>query len=74
MEARTKGTKNNITVVLVPKAATELARMRNRTGLSETDILNRAISLYNMVDEARASGAELLLCRRDGSTYRVELR
>jgi hypothetical protein len=73
MEAPTSEIKNMITVVLVPKVAVDLARTRKRTRLSATDIVNRAISLYDFLDEERNSGTELLLRRRDGSTYLIEL-
>lgn len=73
MEAPTTETGQKITVVLVSKAAVDLARTRGRTELSRTDIVNRAISLYEFLDQERDAGAELLLRRRDGSTYLVEL-
>jgi hypothetical protein len=73
MEAPTSEIKNMITVALVPKVAVDLARTRKRTRLSATDIVNRAISLYDFLDEERNSGTELLLRRRDGSTYLIEL-
>jgi hypothetical protein len=62
-----------ISIRLISKAATDLARTCERAALSETDIINRAITLYDFVDEELASGSQLLLCR-NGSTYRVELR
>jgi len=73
MGARTREIERKITVVLVSKAAADLQRTHGRTDLSNTDIVNRAISLYEFLDEERDSGAELLLRRRDGSTYLVEL-
>jgi hypothetical protein len=36
--------------------------------------VNRAITLYDFIDEELASGAQLLLRRTNGSVYRVELR
>lgn len=72
MEAPTIGVEQGIRVALVSKAAVDLARTRERTGLSTTDIVNRAISLYELVDEELDAGTELLR-RRDGSTYLVEL-
>ena len=72
MEAPTTETEQ-ITVVLVSKAAADLVRTHSRTDLSRTDIINRAISLYEFLDEERGSGSELMLRRRDGSTYLVEL-
>jgi len=74
MEASTTETGHKIiTVVLVSKATGDLARTHGRTELSQTDIVNRAISLYEFLDQERDAGAELLVRRRDGSTYLVEL-
>ncbi len=73
MEPSTTETEHRITVVLVSKAAADLARTRRRSKLSETDVVNRAISLYEFLDEELDSGTELMLRRRDGSTYLVEL-
>jgi hypothetical protein len=63
-----------INIALISKAAMDLARTHERAGLSEVDIVNRAITLYDFVDDELASGAQLLLRRANGSTYRVELR
>jgi hypothetical protein len=60
-------------VALVSKAATDLARTRERTNLTGTDILNRAVSLYDFIDQELHSGTELLLRRQDGSTHLLEL-
>lgn len=63
-----------ITVALIAKAAEDLRRTQNRTGLSKTDIVNRAISLYEFIDDQLASGSELLLRRGDtGETQLVRL-
>lgn len=74
MTAPAKETRHEeITVLLVSKVAKELQRTHERTDLSTTDIVNRAITLYGFIDEERDSGTELLLRRRDGSTHLVEL-
>jgi hypothetical protein len=73
MEPSTTETEQKITVVLVSKAAADLVRTRRRSDLSKTDVVNRAISLYEFLDQELGSGTELLLRRRDGSTYLVEL-
>jgi hypothetical protein len=41
----------SITVWLIPKAVRALRRLKRRTGLSATDIINRAIQLYRWMDE-----------------------
>jgi hypothetical protein len=40
---------DRITVALVRKAAEDLSRLQATTGLSKTDIVNRAISLYEFL-------------------------
>ena len=73
MEAPTTETGQKMTVVLVSKAGSTWpghAVARNSAGRTSSD---RAISLYEFLDQERDAGAELLLRRRDGSTYLVEL-
>jgi hypothetical protein len=60
-----------ITVGLIPKAAEDLRRTQARTGLSKTDVVNRALSLYEFLNERLASGHELLV--RRGDTGALEL-
>jgi hypothetical protein len=59
-----------ITVALIPKAAADLERLRERSGLSTTDLVNRAVSAYEFLDELMRSGDQLLI-RRDGETRLV---
>lgn len=68
-------TLRSITVLLIPKVARELDRTRRRGQLSDTDIVNRAISLYNFVEKELDSGAQLLLYRpRSGLAEKVQLK
>ena len=39
-----------ITVALIPRAGEDLQHLQDRTGFSKTDIVNRAISLYEFID------------------------
>jgi hypothetical protein len=55
-----------ITVGLIPKVTAELQQVQDRTGLSKTDIVNRAISLYEFLEGRLSSGDELLLRRAGG--------
>jgi hypothetical protein len=50
-----------VTVALVPKAACDLQQTVERTGLSKTDVVNRAVSLYEYIDARLSRGAELLI-------------
>ena len=64
-----------VTVLLIPGVAGELDTIGRRARLSDTDIVNRAISLYNFVDKELDSGAQLLLYRpRSGLAEEVQLR
>lgn len=55
-----------ITVALIPRAAADLQRLVDRTGLSKTDVVNRAITLYEFIDEQLRTERDVLI--RDHST------
>ena len=55
-----------ISIALVPKAAAGLAQLQERTSLSKTDVVNRAISLYEFIDAQITAGRGLAL--RDPET------
>jgi len=61
-----------ITVILVDKAAADLQIAHERTHMSKTDIINRAVSLYEFVEAEVRAGAELII-RRDGQDFLVKL-
>jgi len=61
-----------ITVALVDRAATDLQATHERTGLSKTDIVNRAVSLYEFIDAELSAGSELIV-RRDGKDHIIKL-
>jgi hypothetical protein len=60
-----------ISVGLIARAARDLRRTQERSGLSVTDIVNRALTLYEFVDSCRAAGDQILV-RRKGA-HRLEL-
>jgi hypothetical protein len=68
---RTQTTADRITVALVPKAAEDLQRLQDRTGLSKTDIANRAITLYEFIDAQLRAGRDVLI--RDTETGMTEI-
>ena len=72
---RTDGTgaQERITVSLIAKASDELRNLQDRTGLSKTDIVNRAISLYEFVEAAVAAGDELVIMHGNGELHRIKL-
>jgi hypothetical protein len=55
-----------ITVALIPKAGEDLQRLQDRTKLSKTDVVNRAITLYEFIDSQIRAGRQLLI--KDNST------
>lgn len=50
-----------ITITLAPDAIDAVAALQARTGYTKTDVLNRAVQIYNMLDEAQRNGASILL-------------
>jgi len=57
---------DRITVALIPKVGEELQRLQERTGLSKTDLANRAITLYEFIDAQLDGGRDVLI--RDNQT------
>ncbi len=48
-----------ITVALTTRGARELQRLRQWSGLSKTDVVNRALSLYHFVADQEQAGRQL---------------
>ena len=61
-----------ITVSLTAKVVDALRSIVARTHLSQTDIVNRALSLYEFIDSELADGADLII-RKDGKDHVVKL-
>jgi hypothetical protein len=57
---------NRITVGIIPKVWTELQHLIATTKFNRTDVVNRAISIYALVDENMRDGRELVF--RDPET------
>ncbi|SCF23305.1 hypothetical protein GA0070558_16810 [Micromonospora haikouensis] len=57
---------NRITVGIIPKVWTDLQKLITRTRFNRTDVVNRAISIYAMVDENIRNGNEMVF--RDPKT------
>ena len=60
------GDEVELTVILVEQAAADLEAVQRRSGLSVTDIVNRALSLYEFADRQLAAGKDMLV--RDPAT------
>ncbi len=59
-----------MSVGLIPRATEDLQELLTLTGLSKTDVINRAISLYRFVGQELAQGNELVV--RNGETGQTE--
>src|SRR5215467_5224634 len=60
-----------ISIGLIAKAAKDLRRTQERSGLSIADIVNRALTLYEFVDSCRAAGDQILV--RRSNKHHLEL-
>jgi hypothetical protein len=61
---------DRITVALIPKAEGDLKLLQDRTSLSKTDLVNRAITLYEFIDSQQRAGRDLLV--RDQQTGQTQ--
>jgi len=59
-----------ITVALIPKVVEALQRLQNRTNLSKTDLVNRALTLYEFFDAQLDADRDILI--RDNGTQEVQ--
>ncbi len=66
-----RATTDRITVALIPKASEDLLRLQGRTSLSKTDLVNRAISLYEFIESQLQAGRDLIV--RDRETGESQL-
>lgn len=60
-----------ITVALIPRTRGDLQRLGQRTALSKTDIVNRAITLYEFIDAQLRAGQEILI--RNNRTQETQI-
>ena len=51
---------SRVTFGLIPKALTALLRLMTSTGLNRTDVINRAIQVYDLVDQNTGDGYEMV--------------
>jgi hypothetical protein len=56
----------HIAVPLIREAGDDLLRLQDRTRLSKTDVVNRAIISYEFIDARQRAGQEILI--RDKKT------
>lgn len=52
----------------VPKARKALAHLQRLLGLNRTDVVNRAVQMYDLIETERANGGEVYI--KHGDEYR----
>lgn len=72
--ARSQPLGGHLAVPLIRKAGDDLQRLQERTRLSKTDVVNRAITLYEFIDERTRVGQEILIRdKKTGDTQAIVL-
>lgn len=64
---------SRITVSINRAADEALSRLTDGSGLTKTEVVNRAVTLYAYVTESQAAGNDLLLRTPGGEVERVRL-
>jgi hypothetical protein len=65
---------DRITVALIPQSSVDLQHLQDRTSLSKTDLVNRAIALYEFIDsQLRADQALIIRNQKTGEAQLVRL-
>ncbi len=63
--------KARLSINLHPPSVEALAVLCEKTGLTQTDIVNRAIQIYGFIHEQQRYGTAVILRDREGSHERV---
>lgn len=57
---------DEVTVRLIPEATQALARLAERTGMKKVDVVNRALQIYDYIEEVKQKGGQLVVQSPDG--------
>jgi hypothetical protein len=60
-----------ITVALTTRAARELEELQDQLELNKTDVVNRALSLYRLVEGERAEGSKIAFFDPESERVRI---
>lgn len=66
-------TVGRVNAALIPDAAQALARLIERTGLKQVDVVNRALQVYDLIAGEIHQGKEVLLRAPDGQVEVVKI-
>ncbi|MGW5308121.1 hypothetical protein ACWERF_29940 [Streptomyces griseoluteus] len=61
------------TVTLIATASQAVGTLMRITGLSKTDVINRAVQVYAFLAQQMADGKEILLRDEEGNLERVHI-
>ncbi|WP_460111579.1 hypothetical protein [Streptomyces sp. YKOK-J1] len=60
-------------MTLIATAVQAVGTLMRITGLSKTDVINRAVQIYAFLAQQMADGKEILLRDEEGNTERVHI-
>lgn len=60
-----------VTIALTPRVVGELEQLQRMTGLSKTDLVNRALSLYLFVEQIREQENQLAVYDPTEANFRL---
>ncbi|MEV6306240.1 hypothetical protein AB0M02_42995 [Actinoplanes sp. NPDC051861] len=61
-----------VTVNLTKRSHRDLQKLTEETGLGKTDVLNRAVQVYALVEDLLSDGeGQLVVTRKDGTQQRI---
>ncbi|NJP52885.1 hypothetical protein HCJ93_23160 [Streptomyces sp. SBST2-5] len=60
-------------VTLVPPAVDAISKLVDATGLTKTDVINRAVQIYAFLEERMAKGNDVMLRSPSGDYERVHI-
>lgn len=61
---------DRITIGLLPRVSEGLQRLQDETSMSKTDIVNRAVTMYEFIEDQLRAGRDLLI--RDSETQEIQ--
>ena len=71
MNAENPTVRNRITVGLIKKADEALDELSSDTGLSKSDLVNRALQLYKFIEDEKAKGNTIWVHTPDDKAAQV---
>jgi hypothetical protein len=71
--SRSHGALERVTVNLTPRAWNALEEAVQRTGDTKTDTINRALQVYNYIEEIMHSGGAVIVQDRNGKPERLRI-